>query len=52
MKSEIELKKIGGSTVIILPRVYLEHIDAEVGDIIFIQDDEGKRGRFISFWKK
>jgi antitoxin component of MazEF toxin-antitoxin module len=52
MKTEIELKKIGGSFMITLPRLYCEHINVEEGDILVFMDDEGKRGKFISFWKR
>ena len=28
-----------------------EHLGIKAGDEIIAQDDEGKHGRFISFWK-
>lgn len=52
MKTTLKLIKIGNSNGLIIPRAYCEHINIEAGEDIIIQDDKGKYGNFISFWKK
>jgi len=34
------------------PKYVWEWINVEEGEEIVFQDDEGKHGKFISFWKK
>jgi antitoxin component of MazEF toxin-antitoxin module len=51
METKIKLKKIGNSQAIFIPKLFCEHINIQIGDEIIIKDDNGKRGKFISFWK-
>lgn len=52
MKTELKIINVGGNRGIIIPKLYSEHIGIEIGDKIEIQDDEGKHGKYLSFWKK
>lgn len=52
MKSELKLTRTGGSVCLIIPKLYLHHIDCDEGDEIILKDDNGKHGNFLSLWKK
>jgi len=52
MKWEKKLFNFGGSVGILLPAELLKHLGLKEGDPVIIQDDEGKHGKFVSFWKK
>jgi len=53
MKIERELKQWGQtSVVVVIPPDLLKYMELNVGDTITMQDDEGKHGKFVSFWKK
>ena len=52
MKWNKKLFDFGGSVGIIVPSELLKHMELTAGDDIVIQDDEGKLGKFVSFWKK
>lgn len=52
MQYEKKVIEIGGSQGIILPLDLLNYLGVRVGDTLVVQDDEGKHGKFVSFWKK
>jgi len=53
MQIERELKKWGDKSVVMLiPPDLLKYMNLKAGDTIVIQDDNGKHGKFVSFWKK
>ena len=52
MQYEKKLIEVGGSQGLILPLDLCKYLGLEVGSEIVIQDDKGKKGRFISLWKK
>jgi antitoxin component of MazEF toxin-antitoxin module len=52
MKSEIELKKVGGSFMIVIPPLYVKHMGADAEDMLIMMDDESRHGPFVSLWKK
>ena len=52
MEYEKKLIEIGGSQGLILPIDLCKYLGLEIGSEIVIQDDGGKKGKFISLWKK
>ena len=52
MQYEKKIIEIGGSQGHILPLDLLKYLDLKIGDTIIIQDEDGKKGKFVSFWKK
>lgn len=52
MKFERKLRNIGGSLVLVIPADLGRYLNLNVGDDLIVQDDDGKHGKFISFWKK
>jgi len=53
MQIEREIQRWGiHSAVIVIPPDFLKYMELNPGDKVMIQDDEGKHGKFISFWKK
>ncbi len=52
MEYEKKLIEVGGSQGLILPLDLCKYLGLEIGDQIIIQDDAGKKGKFISLWKK
>ena len=52
MQYERKLIEIGGSQGIILPLDLCKYLGLEVGSELYIKDDMGKHGKFISIWKK
>ena len=52
MQYEKRLIEIGGSQGLILPIDLCKYLELELGSEIVIQDDKGKKGKFISLWKK
>jgi len=49
---EKKLIDVGGSQGLILPLDLCKYLNIKVGDEIQIKDEEGKKGRYISLWKK
>lgn len=53
MQIERKIKQWGDfSLVIILSPDLLKYLDLKKEDTIILQDEEGKKGKFCSFWKK
>lgn len=52
MQYEKKLTIIGGSQGVLLPTDLCKYLELEIGDELIIQDDIGKKGKFISMWKK
>jgi len=52
MQFERTMKDIGGSTMVIIPADLCKYLDLKAEDTVVIQDDEGKKGKFVSLWKK
>jgi len=52
MQFERQLTEVGGSTMLVIPADLCKYLDLNPRDEIIVQDDEGKHGKFISFWKK
>lgn len=53
MKIERQIKRWGEtSLVIVIPPDLAKHLGIDVDDNIILQDEEGKKGKFCSFWKK
>ncbi len=52
MQYEKKIIEIGGSQGILLPLDLCKYLGLKLGSEIIIQDDEGKKGKFISLWKK
>ena len=51
MQYEKKIIEIGGSQGVILPLDLLNYLGIKVGDRITIEDDTGKHGKFVAFWK-
>ena len=51
MDTTTKVRQIGGSLMLILPQLYARHLNIREGDELVLRDEEGKRGKFISFWK-
>ena len=52
MKIEKEIVAIGNSKGIILPTLTLEFLDVKEGDILIIEDEEKRKGKFLAVYKK
>ena len=52
MKWVKKIIMVGNSSAILIPTDLMKHIGLEIGDEVTMQDDEGKHGKFVSFWKK
>ena len=52
IKFEKTIIKIGESSAITIPTEILNYLEIKIGDTLIIQPDNGKHGKFISFWKK
>lgn len=52
MQFERKINEIGGSLMLTLPPDLCKYLELEQNDIMIIQDDNGKHGKFVSFWKK
>ena len=52
MQYEKKLIEVGGSQGLILPLDLCKYLGLTIGDTLIIQDDKGKKGKFISLWKK
>lgn len=50
MEYETKIVKVGGSKAVILPPMFLQHIQGNIHSKIIMKDDEGKHGKFISIW--
>ena len=53
MQIEREVQKWGNkSLVIVIPPDLAKFLELEVGNEIVLQDEEGTKGKYCSFWKK
>lgn len=53
MKQDTSVSKQGGSFYLRVPMALAEYLDLKEGlDTVEIQDEEGKHGRYASFWAK
>jgi antitoxin component of MazEF toxin-antitoxin module len=52
MISETNTKKFGGTIYLRIPPHMVEYLTLKEEDLILIQDDNGKHGKFVSFWRK
>ena len=52
MKFERKVIKNGGTLYIGVDPSLAKYMEIEEGSEIVLQDDEGKHGKFISFWRK
>ena len=58
MENETTLTYIGGSWYARIPPAFTEHLcisdkDKEKGSMVgMIKDEEGKKGKYVSIWKK
>jgi hypothetical protein len=51
MQYKRKLRNIGGSLVFTIPPDLARYMGLKTEDIVIIQDDIGKKGKFISAWK-
>ena len=52
MQYEKKIIEVGGSQGLILPLDLCKFLGLEVGSEVIIQDEVGKKGKFIAMWKK
>lgn len=52
MQFEREVKEMGGSLILTIPVDICRYLELTAGTKITLQDETGKKGKFISFWKK
>jgi antitoxin component of MazEF toxin-antitoxin module len=52
VKFERKVFSQGDSLAITLPKEICQYLKVEAGSQIVIMDDNGKKGKFISIWKK
>jgi len=52
MKWEKKIFKCGNSYAILIPYELVKYLELKENDEVTMQDDEGKNGKFVSFWKK
>ena len=52
MKIERKICEVGGSLMLIIPPDLAKYLEVKAGDEMIMQDEEGKKGKFVSFWKK
>lgn len=51
MITELGIKRIGGSLAIIIPPMIAKWLGIKEGDVVNMQDEEGKKGRYVTVWK-
>lgn len=53
MQFERIIKKWGDTSLaIVIPADLCKYLNLNAEDVVIIQDDKGKKGKFASFWKK
>ena len=52
MQYEKKIIEVGGSQGILLPLDLCNFLQLQVGDTVVIQDEKGKKGNYLSIWKK
>lgn len=52
MQFERQLTEIGGSIMLVIPADLAKFLELKPRDTVIINEDHGKHGDFISFWKK
>jgi len=52
MQFERKLIEIGGSLMLTIPSELCKYLDMKANDVITIQDESKKKGKFVSLWKK
>jgi antitoxin component of MazEF toxin-antitoxin module len=51
MDIEVEIRKIGDSSGLILKKDILNHMGVGEGDKVIVRDEKGKKGNYISIFK-
>ena len=51
MQYERTIRNIGGSLIFTIPADLAKYMKIKAGDALTIQDDKGKKGKFLSAWK-
>ena len=52
MQFERKITEVGGSLMLILPPDLCKFLGLNASDVMVVQDEEGKKGKFLSAWKK
>jgi len=52
MEFERKIVEVGGSLMLVIPPDLARHLELKPNDPILIQDENGKNGKYASFWKK
>lgn len=52
MELKTQIKKYGGTLFMKIPPALIEYLNIKEDDIMIMQDEKGKHGKFFSAWKK
>jgi len=52
MQFKRQIVSVGGSIGITVPPDLLQYLELKPKDIVVIQDENGKKGKYITIWKK
>jgi len=52
MQFERKITEVGGSLMLLIPVDLAKFLDLNAGDIMLMQDEHGKKGDYLSAWKK
>ena len=53
MKIDQKIVQMGYTSLgILIPKIYRDYLGIKKDDLVVIEEDQGKHGRFIAIWKK
>ena len=52
MQFERKITEVGGSLMLLVPADLAKFLELKAGDMMVVQDEEGKKGKYLSAWKK
>ena len=52
MQFERKITEVGGSLMLIVPSDMAKYLELKPNDVMIIQDESGKKGKYLSAWKK
>ena len=52
MLFERKISEVGGSLMLLIPVDLAKFLNLKAGDEMFMQDEKGKKGNYLSAWRK
>lgn len=52
MQFERKITEVGGSLMLLVPSDLAKFLELRAGDLMILQDEQGKKGKYLSAWKK